>query len=168
MAPFTRPTYLIPCGMIAGALLGFVINKKAAKSRNILMISIILIVLFGAGPSLFLVYQYNSLHPIAWSDIEGREPDFSTDAILGNSEENGKLVITFSVGNAFMDGTYSEVEIVVDSNTKIYKPIPKGFVAASKDELLKPRHQNISVWFRGGSEVEGHKYRGTGEAIVID
>ena len=67
-----------------------------------------------------------------------------------------------------MDGTYSEVEIVVDSNTKIYKPIPKGFVAASKDELLKPRHQNISVWFSGGSEVEGHKYRGTGEAIVID
>ena len=73
-APFTRPTYLIPCGMIAGALLGFVINKKAAKSRNILMISIILIVLFGAGPSLFLAYPTSrvgspTLAPIQYWEI---------------------------------------------------------------------------------------------------
>lgn len=64
------------------------------------------------------------------------------------------------------EGAYYAVEIVVDSNTKVYKRIARGYVAASRNELLNARE--LTVWFSGGSEVEGHRYRGTAETIVID
>jgi hypothetical protein len=68
---------------------------------------------------------------IAWSKLEGRLSDFNTDTILGNSEENGKLVITATspmFGRNSEGGAYYAVEIVIDSNTKVYKRIARGYV----------------------------------------
>jgi len=70
--------YLIPCGMISGALLGFVLKRKVQKSRNTVIISIIIAVALSTGLPLYLVYQNNSLKPVSWTDIEGRRPDMTT------------------------------------------------------------------------------------------
>lgn len=160
--------YLIPCGMITGALLGFILNRKMQKSRNTVTISIIMAVVLSAGLPLYLVYQHNSLQPASWAEIESRKPDMTTAEILGTHEEDGKLIISVR-GDLLTDEkdvSYSQVDVVVDQATIIYKHTSAGNFKVSRDELLKAGQ--LVIWFSGGSAADSNKYRGTAETIVIE
>jgi hypothetical protein len=114
---------------------------------------------------IFLVYQHNSLSPITWAEIENRRPDMTTSVILGESEENGNFVISV-MGDLIDKRGYTNVIVIVDANTKIYKLISMGYVKASVKELL--RAENLIIWFSSGSEVDSSSFKGTAESIVIE
>jgi nitrogen regulatory protein PII-like uncharacterized protein len=165
--------YLIPSGVIAGALLGFVFNKKISKEKNNIVIALIIITVLGAGLPIFLVYQYKSLSPITWAEIENRTPDMMTIEMLGASEENGNLVISVmgdlkgkTVYTKDEETVYTKATVIVDANTKIYKLMSMGYVKASEEELLKAEH--LSIWFSSGSEVDSSSFKGNAESIVIE
>jgi hypothetical protein len=160
--------YIIPCAMIAGALLGFALSRKVTKSRRDIVVLVIIIAVLAAGPALILAYQHIRLQPIAWEEIVDRRPDLTTSEILGNREENGNIII--SVKGVLLtekdEVIYSQVDIVVDANTNVYKRISAGYVKASKDELLKAG--NLVIWFSSLSDGGSGKYTGTAEKLVID
>lgn len=165
--------YLIPSGVIAGALLGFVFNKKISKEKNNIVIALIIIAVLGVGLPIFLVYQHKSLGPITWAEIENRMPDMSTRGALVGSEENGNLVISVmgdlkdkTVYTKDKDTVYTKAIVIVDANTKIYKLMSMGYVRASEEELLKAEH--LSIWFSSGSEVDSSSFKGNAESIVIE